>query len=331
MIETVYVEEALWDHPRVMALRERLHERRWIRCRHYGEVFNPRPQHFRLQKRRPALIVAQKQSRLLMEAPAGYAIGGRHNYYFSHLLNCPYDCRYCFLQGMFRSAHFVWFVNYEDFRQAIEETYRKHDGGAVHFFSGYDSDSLALEPVTGFAEWFLEGFSGMPDNACLELRSKSTNIRPLLKRDALPNVVCAFSFTPQIVAERWEAGVPPVEKRIGALQKLQERGWPIGLRFDPLIHVPDWRGHYRRLFEQLFASLDGEAIHSVSIGVFRLPRGYYDRMVDLHPSEPLFHGPLAREGRMVAYERALEQEMVDFCRRTLLEFLPGEKLFSCQF
>ncbi len=331
MIETVYVEEALWHHSRVAALRDRLGGRRWVRCRHYGEVFNPRSQDFRLQKRRPALIVGEKRSRLVLEAPAGYAIGGRHNYYFSHLLNCPYDCRYCFLQGMFRSAHYVWFVNYEDFRRAIKAAYARHGGEAVYFFAGYDSDSLALEPLTGFAGFFLDSFADMPGNAFLELRSKSTNIRPLLRREPRGNVVCAFSFTPPEVSRRWEAGVPPLERRLQAVQKLQRHGWPVGLRFDPLIHVPDWRAQYRRLFEVLFAAVDPGKVHSVSIGVFRLPARYYDRMTALYPAEPLFHGPLTATGGMVAYRRELELEMVEGCRRMLLDYLPPEKLFSCQF
>lgn len=331
MVETIYIEEHLLDHPRVLELRDRLKDRRWIRCHHYGEVFNPKQQNFRLQKRKPALIIAKKRSRLLLEAPAGYAVGGKNNYYFSHILNCLYDCRYCFLQGMFRSANYVWFLNYEDFQRDIEKTYRKHSGEAVYFFSGYDGDSLALEPITRFAESFLDFFAEMPENAYLELRSKSTNVRPLLKREALPNVICAFSFAPEAMAERWEHGVSALEKRIGALVKLQTRDWPIGLRFDPLLYLPDWRDHYRALFADLFARLDPEKIHSVSIGVFRLPRSYYDRMVNLYPREPLFYGPLDISRKMVAYQRELEQEMVDFCRRELLNYLPAEKLFSCQF
>ena len=35
------------------------------------------------------------------------------------MLNCIYDCKYCFLQGMFRSANFVIFVNYESFMNEI--------------------------------------------------------------------------------------------------------------------------------------------------------------------------------------------------------------------
>ena len=38
--------------------------------------------------------------------------------------NCIYDCRYCFLQGMYRSAHYVVFINYEDYQWAIEERLR---------------------------------------------------------------------------------------------------------------------------------------------------------------------------------------------------------------
>ncbi len=331
MVSTIYIEERLWNHPRVEALRKRFPDRRLIRCRHYGEVFNPKPQNFRLQKRNPALIVAEKRKNLIHQAPPGYAIGGEHNYYFSHLLNCPYDCRYCFLQGMFRSANFVWFVNYEAFEREIEEIYRRHRGKPVYFFSGYDNDSLALEPITRFADHFLKLFADLPENAYLELRSKSTNIRPLLKREPLPNVICAFSFTPEAVWRRWEVGVPSVEKRIGAMERLQERGWSIGLRFDPLIYLPNWRDHYRGLFAQIFSRIDPRKVHSVSIGVFRLPRGYYDRMLKLYPTEPLFYGPLAIGAEVVAYRPELEQEMVQFCHRQLRHFLPKEKLFSCQF
>ena len=31
------------------------------------------------------------------------------------MLNCIYDCKYCFLQGMFNSANYLVFVNYQDF------------------------------------------------------------------------------------------------------------------------------------------------------------------------------------------------------------------------
>ena len=69
------------------------------------------------------------------------------------MLNCVYDCRYCFLQGMYRSANYVLFVNYDDFRVQIEESISSCKGNSI-YYSGYDCDSLALEPVSHFCDYF---------------------------------------------------------------------------------------------------------------------------------------------------------------------------------
>ena len=113
MIEEIYIEESLLEHPRARAILQRFPDASVTTCARYGEIFNRKAQNFRLQKIRPALILAEKFSGHVLPAPPEYAIGGDLNYYFSHMLNCIYDCRYCFLQGMYRSAHYVVFVNYE--------------------------------------------------------------------------------------------------------------------------------------------------------------------------------------------------------------------------
>jgi len=328
MIEVVYVEEAVRDHPRVQALLSRFREATVVSCRRYTEVFNPAAQNFRLQKRRPALILAHKHGAAVLEAPEHYGVGGRHNYYFSHMLNCVYDCRYCFLQGMYRSAHYVLFVNYEDFDQAIVDMLDGLAEGPAWFFSGYDCDSLAFEPVTRFVAQLLPLFEGRPE-AFLELRTKSTQIRTLLRREPIPNVITAFSFTPAAVSRSLEHRVPALGKRISAMVRLQRAGWKVGLRLDPLIHCADFEAQYRQLFQQLFCSLDPDAVHSVSYGPFRLPRAYFKRMLRLYPAEPLFAGPLEHSAGRVSYGDGLEPEMMSFCREELERFVPAERLYPC--
>ncbi len=239
MIDTFYVEEEAARHPRVRALLARHPRSLVVPIGGYGEVFNRSQQSFRLQKRKPSLILAQKRGNLVLEAP--YGIGGDRNFYFSHVLNCLYDCRYCFLQGMYRSAHYVLFVNYEDFQEALLKTADRFPGEEVYFFSGYDGDSLALESLTGFAEAFLPFFAENP-RLVLELRTKSIAIRSLLAREAFPNCIAAFSFTPGEFSKSLERGVPPVEQRIAAAAKLAGRGWRIGLRFDPLLYGHGFAG-----------------------------------------------------------------------------------------
>lgn len=329
MIQIIYIEESIRQHPRVREICARFPKAQTVTCARFGEVFNPKAQNFRLQKQQPALILAEKYQRFVLEAPVGYGIGADKNYYFSHMLNCLYDCRYCFLQGMYQSAHYVLFVNYEDFQQQIRQICAGSPDEAIHFFSGYDCDSLALEPVTGFAEQFLPVFAEL-DNAWLELRTKSTQVRTLLEREPLPRCIVAFSLSPDAIAAKVETGAPSLARRLDAMVKLQAQGWELGLRFDPLIYTSDYRLHYRALFEQVFERIDPDRLHSVSLGVFRLPENYFKKMHKLYPEEKLFAGPLVTQQGMVSYRVELEQEMIDFCSEALLNYIPRAKFFPCR-
>ncbi len=329
MFDFIYIEEAISNHPRVRKICSRFPNATQISCTRYGEIFNPRSQDFRLQKKRPALILASKHGRLVLEAPPEYGIGGEPNYYFSHMLNCVYDCRYCFLQGMYRSANMVIFVNYEDFQVALEEKIlAAAPGQSPYFFSGYDCDSLAMEATTRFVSSFRDFFAAHP-RAFFELRTKSVRITDLLTSDALPNCIVAFSMTPPLVAAALEAGTPPVQRRLGAMQQLQEHGWPVGLRFDPLILHENYQEHYAQLFATVFARLNIEHLHSVSLGQFRLPRDHYKTMSQLYPDEKLFAHALEEKKGMVSYQTQRAREMHDFCARELLRYIPPSLFFPC--
>ena len=78
-------------------------------------------------------------------------------------------------------------------------------------------------------------------------------IKTLLATEPLPNCVVAFSMTPPALADQFEVGAPPVARRLEAIAALQERGWPIGLRFDPLIYDRAYEERYRDLFALVFA------------------------------------------------------------------------------
>ena len=328
MIETIYIEQNIQEHHRVRAVCDRFPRARKIVCHRYGEVFNPKAQNFRLQKHKPALILAEKYRNFILPAPPGYSIGATRNYYFSHMLNCLYDCRYCFLQGMYQSANYVLFINYEDFQEQIINVCAQYPEEDIHFFSGYDCDSLALEPVTGFAADFLPVIEATP-NAWLELRTKSTQVRSLLEKRAFPRCIVAFSFTPEAIAKAIEHKVPSVEKRLDAMCKLQEQGWSLGLRFDPLLYQTDYQQQYRQLFAQVFSRINPEALHSVSLGVFRLPEKYFKKMARHYPQEKLFAGPLEVQKGMLSYRARLEQEMMQFCTELLLDYIPESKFFPC--
>lgn len=301
-----------------------------VSCDRYTEIFNRRQQSFRLQKRRPAMILAAKREGFVLDVPTEYGFEGYRNYYFSHLLNCPYDCRYCFLQGMYRSAAYVLFVNYEDFMAEIEARTAAAvaAGTEAFFFSGYDCDSLAFEGLTGFAESFLPFFEKL-EGAWLELRTKSVHIAPLVARPAFDRCVVAWSLSPPTVWRSLEHRTPSPQRRLEAMVRLQSLGWRIALRLDPLVPFIGFEEEWKSFLGQVFERLQVDSLHSVGLGVFRMPRDFHRRLVRLYPREPLLAAPMEETGGVVSYDRETQWALVDFCRRVVLEHVPEERVFTC--
>lgn len=328
MFSSLYIEESVIDHPRTQAICQRFPQVQQIPCKHYGEVFNKHSQNFRLQKKKPALILAKKMGKLVLPTPVGYGIGGTKNYYFSHMLNCIFDCRYCFLQGMFRSAHYVHFVNTEDFFDEIQKTIEEHPGETSTFFSGYDCDSLALEPVTGFIESSLPFFAQNP-KGLLELRTKSTQIQFLLKHPPIENCIVAYSLTPKEVGQALEHKTPPLHQRLQAIEKLSRKGWRIGLRLDPMIPCQNIEQIYEPFFEQIFQKVDPKSIHSVSLGGLRLPKSAYQRIQKLYPDEKLFSYLQESKSCMMSFPQSAEKALLEFCEKNILQNISKERFFPC--
>ena len=326
MFSAVYFETEVRDHPRTRAILSRYRGLPQIECERFGQIFNRKAQNFRMQKEFPALILARKHGRLVLPAPGGYGFDADQSHYFSHMLNCIYDCRYCFLQGMYRSAHCVLFVNYEDFAGAIRETVAAGSGLRV-FYSGYDCDSLALEPVSGFAEYLVPLFKDQPD-AVLELRTKSTQVSALLQMEPAANCVIAMSFTTGDAAQRWEHQVPSIEKRLAALGRLQDAGWPVALRFEPLL--PDEGAKaYEELFELVFRRLRADRLHSVSTGLFRMPVDYFRNTLKLYPDEPLFARETQEENGVVSLAQPDRDEWLGKLEAMLFRYIDPAGYYRC--
>ena len=326
MINTIYVESEIKKTPRAKRIINKFANAKVIECSHYGEIFNRSRQDFRAQKKNPALILAKKRGTKLMPVPKDHAFEDSESFYFSHMLNCIYDCKYCFLQGMFRSAHYVIFINYEEFMEDIRESCVNSNDAPVWFFSGYDCDSLALEPVTQFAREFIP-FFGTLANAYLELRTKSTQTRAMEKIEATDNCVTSFSINPQRVIEKYEKDTSSLESRLAAVIRLERLGWRVALRIDPILIIDDFVRVYSEFFEFLAKRLTGTQIHSISLGSFRAPADYYRRIVKMHPMEPLFAQRMSEDEGIVRYTENDREKIISWSSEQVKRKWPGVKIF----
>jgi spore photoproduct lyase len=274
MIDTIYIEEEIKENPKTLEILQKFKGARRISIDRYTETFNRKNQNFRLQKLKPNLILAKKHKGFVLPTPKGFGIGDQKNFYFSHMYNCLYDCSYCFLQGMYSSADYVIFVNFEDFKREIMETIEKNRDGSMTFFSGYDCDSVAMEAITSFINDFIPVFNNCK-NASIEFRTKSVQTRVFEKLEPISNGIIAYSLMPEDLAKKLDKRAPSVRSRIEAMKKISDRGWKIGLRFDPLIYSEGWKEKYRELFEKIYSSIDDEKIHSISLGSLRFPKSFF--------------------------------------------------------
>ena len=107
----IYVEHAARDYPQTRALLDRFPHAQVVPVDDYKDVFARPRQHFQTQKNSVKLILAVKKDRFLYP---GSGISQRFDldnfYYNTLLLNCVYNCDYCYLQGMYPSANIVVFV-----------------------------------------------------------------------------------------------------------------------------------------------------------------------------------------------------------------------------
>jgi spore photoproduct lyase len=321
-LDTIYIEEEIKNHQRTAQILSKLPGRRVIYIQRYGEIFNRKNQNFNLQKRRAALLLAKKYGPLIHKIKEESGVGMRENYYFSTLYNCPFDCSYCFLKGFFSSAFYTIFVNYEDFKREIEKI-----STPSFFFSGYDSDSLALDHLTDFSKEFIPFFANLPH--FLELRTKSINNMPPFLESPLPsqNAVISYSLNPEKIIVEFEKKTPSLEKRLAALSKLSSRGWNVGIRFDPIIYHKGYKKSYKALFREVFQRIDLCKIHSVTIGAPRFFPSCYKKMWKKDKNNKILASLFENSRGIFAYQEEIEEELLAFSHQELKKYISPSKIF----
>ena len=112
----IYVERRIRNHPRTEQILLRFPQAQIVEIEHYKDVFNRHGQDGVRQHQAQALILAEKTDHFFYEgAPVCQDFGNTNFYYCSTMMNCIYDCSYCYLKGMYPSGHMVLFVNIEDY------------------------------------------------------------------------------------------------------------------------------------------------------------------------------------------------------------------------
>lgn len=320
----IYIEEEIKTHPFTQQIQAQFPKAEKIEIKHYKDVFCRGAQDFWEQKQSQKLILAKKQGHLLYEgAPVCQDFGNRHFYYTSCVMNCLFDCEYCYLQGMYSSANIVIFVNLEDIFLEVEHLLNHH---SVYLCVSYDTDLLAFESITGFVGRWME-FAADKKQLKLEVRTKSAYSKIWSNQIPLNNVIFAFTLSPEDIIAKYEHNTPTLHQRIESIKEAIKKGFLVRLCFDPMIYSKDWKQSYKEMLEIIFQEIDIDRIQDVSLGVFRVSQDYMKKMRKVRPESAVVQFPYKNDKGVYHYSQELTKEMLSFLKEKLETKLSPEKIF----
>lgn len=326
----VYIEKDCKDYPITKKILNQIPHAKEIYIQDYKQVFNKPNQNFQIQKKSPKLIIAKKKDNFLYKGSDLAPNFGEENFYYNALvLNCPFNCYYCYLQGMYSSSNLVVFVNIEDFFQETKKTLENLN--RLYLCLSYDTDLLALESWLGYCKLWID-FARDKPNLILELRTKSVNVKPLELIEPIPNMVLAWTLSPQEIIEKYEKKTPSLQSRLKAIELVHNQGWLTRICLDPILYVPNWKEIYGNFLSDDRVQKVLSLAKEISIGTFRINKNYMERMVKLHPGLDIFHAPMVQENDSIEYPKNIQKEIIQFINEKIKAskcfFLTGQSLLK---
>ena len=326
----IYVEEGAEKYNRTGRILEKFPDAEIIRIRDYRDVFNRRNQNPELQHKSQKLILAVKKDGFLYEgAPVCQSFGERDFYYTSNIMNCIYDCEYCFLKGMYPTSNIVVFVNLEDTFEEIDRLrteMSKDPDRRIYISISYESDMLAVEGIIGmladWAEW-VEG----KDDVLLELRTKCANKKALEVLEGRDQFIPAITMSPDEVISKYEKFTPDLESRIGMAEEAIEKNMPVRVCLDPMMYIRDYRNVYANMVDIIFSRISPECLRDVSIGSFRISKDYIKNFRKDYKNSSAAYFPYEIRAGYYQYPEDLRVEMEEFLYEKLLNYVPESKIF----
>ena len=325
----IYVEKRVQTHPRTREILTHFPNAQIVAIDHYKDVFNRRAQDAPLQHRFQSLILARKEDHFFYEgAPVCQDFGNTNFYYCSTMMNCLFDCSYCYLKGMYPSGHMVIFVNLEDYFSELD-AFLAHK--SMYLCVSYDADLLAMEPLVGYAKLWSD-YATLHENLKLEIRTKSARLAMWEELPCLSNVIYAFTLSPQKMIDACERGTPSAKARIACALAGLEKEFPVRLCFDPMLYLPTWREDYGELLSELDAAFAGhdltmQKLTDVSVGTFRISQDYMKKLRRALPTASAVQFPYVNVGGVYQYPPRLLKEMEVYLIEELAKRIDKEKIY----
>lgn len=170
---------------------------------------------------------------------------------------CHFRCAYC---GLGHVANV--YVNLEDWIEHIRRGLADLEGSPSQTLFQWDNgtDVVCWEPEYGGTRMLVELFA-RESGRYLELYvGKSDNVDYLIEYDHKGHTVCCWSLSTETQCREVEKRAASMEARLRAARKCQEAGYPVRIRFSPMVPVAGWEDELRHMVRRTFEETAPEVL-----------------------------------------------------------------------
>ncbi|MGM0640483.1 MAG: radical SAM protein [Thermotogota bacterium] len=320
----IYVEQKVLKNPITKTIIQKFKNSKVMIIDDYKNVFSGFDQNFSLQKNSQKLILAEKKENFIYKgSKMCHDFDNSSFFYTNNIINCLYDCKYCYLGGMYPSSNIVIFVNLEDYFKELEKLSKKNEN--IYLSLGYDTDYPLFEFVYPFIEKWLGKILNLK-NINVEIRTKSKFLHNILPENITERVIPAWTINPQQIITKYEFKTPSLKDRLQSIKKAQEKGWKVRLSIDPIIIEENFEDYYSLIIEKIFTYLDPKLIRDISIGLFRISNIYLKNLKK-HSNSSIAFDDYKVIDNIASYKLSEKERAINYVLSELIKYIQKEKIF----
>ena len=192
---------------------------------------------------------------------------------------CSAMCLYCYLVCNYNKCSYLrLFVNREQMMDRLIKVSMNGETGKT-FEIGSNSDLVLENTITGNLEWTITQFA-QRGRGHITFPTKFHMVEPLLDLDHRGKAIFRMSVNPQSMISRIELGTSSLMKRIDAVNRMCDAGYPCGLLIAPVIIMEGWKEEYRTLLQTLRDHLSPKMKREMFLEVILMTYSFVHRAIN---------------------------------------------------
>ncbi|WP_343209383.1 SPL family radical SAM protein [Anaerolentibacter hominis] len=211
---------------------------------------------------------------------------------------CTAMCLYCYLVCNYNKCSYLrLFVNREQMLDRLIKKGQKSEK-PLTFEIGSNSDLVLENTITGNLLYTISRFAE-EGSGNLTFPTKFHMVDSLLDLPHQGKVIFRMSVNPQPLIRRIELGTSSLQKRMEAVNRMCEAGYPCGLLIAPVMLVEDWKAMYTELLEQLRNGLTEKMRKQMFLEIILMTYSYVHRAInsEAFPKAPDLYDSQLMTGR----------------------------------